>query len=75
MRLSAVIKKEGKWFVAWCPELDIASQGKTKKEAISNLREAIELYLEDEDAERPKRAEIINIEVNARAKTTSTVST
>ncbi|MCL2358896.1 MAG: type II toxin-antitoxin system HicB family antitoxin [Candidatus Bathyarchaeota archaeon] len=42
--------KEGRLQVAWSPELDIASQGKTVEETLRNLREAIELYLEDEDA-------------------------
>jgi len=45
---------EGKWYVASCPELDIASQGRTVEKALENLREAIELYLEDEDAKVPK---------------------
>lgn len=43
---SAVIEKEGKLFVALCPELDIASQGKTKVSAMSNLKEAVRLFLE-----------------------------
>jgi predicted RNase H-like HicB family nuclease len=47
---SSVVSKEGKWFVAHCPELEIASQGKSVESALKNLREAIELYLEDEDA-------------------------
>jgi len=37
--------------VAWSPELDIASQGENVEDALSNLRETIELYLEDEDAQ------------------------
>ena len=45
---SAVITKEEKWYVALCPELDVASQGKTVEEALSNLKEALELYLADE---------------------------
>ncbi len=48
-RFSAVIQKEEKWYVSWCPELDIASQGETIEEAIESLKEAIELYLEDEE--------------------------
>ncbi len=43
-----VINKEGKWFVAYSLELGVASQGKTIEEAQNNLREAIELYLEDQ---------------------------
>lgn len=37
--------------MANCPELDIASQGESIEEALFNLKEAIELYLEDEDVE------------------------
>ncbi|NCN38923.1 MAG: type II toxin-antitoxin system HicB family antitoxin [Candidatus Aenigmarchaeota archaeon] len=35
--------------------MNIASQGKTQKEALKNLKEALELYLEDEDAKIPAR--------------------
>jgi len=38
--------KEGKNFVAYNPELDVASQGKTLSEAQENLREAISLFIE-----------------------------
>ena len=34
-------------FSSLCPELDIASQGQTEDEARENLREALELFLED----------------------------
>lgn len=44
-KITAVITKEDKWFVAECPELKIASQGKTLKSSIRNLKEAIKLYL------------------------------
>lgn len=53
MLLSAVIRKEGRLYVASALELDIASQGKSPEEAVANLKEAVELYLEDEDAIRP----------------------
>lgn len=51
---ATVVTKEAKWYVAHCPELDIASQGRTIEEALKSLREAIELYLEDEHARAPK---------------------
>jgi predicted RNase H-like HicB family nuclease len=50
-QFSTVITTENRLYVAHCPELDIASQGETIEDAIQNLKEAIELYLEDEDAE------------------------
>jgi len=49
LTFSGVVWKEEELYVAWCPELDVASQGKRIEEALDNLREAIELYLEDED--------------------------
>lgn len=50
-QFSTIITKENHLYVAHCPELDIASQGETIEDAINNLKEAIGLYLEDEDAE------------------------
>jgi predicted RNase H-like HicB family nuclease len=42
---SAVVWKEGNWYVAQCREFEVASQGQTKEEALKNLAEAIELHL------------------------------
>lgn len=44
---TAVVRKEGKWYVAECPEVGTVSQGKTVEKAIGNLKEATELYLEE----------------------------
>lgn len=46
-KFTTIINKEGKWFVARCVELGVVSQGKTVESAQDNLREAVELYLED----------------------------
>jgi len=43
---SAIINREGSFYVAYCPELDVTSQGKSLEEAKKNLQEAIELYIE-----------------------------
>ncbi len=45
--LTAVIHKEDDWYVADCPEVGTVSQGQTIEEAIANLKEATELYLEE----------------------------
>jgi predicted RNase H-like HicB family nuclease len=45
-RLTAVIQPEDDGFVAFCPELDIASQGATIQDARDQLREALELFFE-----------------------------
>jgi predicted RNase H-like HicB family nuclease len=46
-KLTAVIEKEGKWYVATCPELGVASQGRTNDEAELMLQEAVELLIEE----------------------------
>jgi predicted RNase H-like HicB family nuclease len=48
MKLKVIIEKgEDGYFVAQCPSLKSCwSQGKTEEEALKNIREAIELYLE-----------------------------
>ena len=61
MKFSAILQKEGDWYVSLCPELDIASQGKTVEEAVSNLQEAVELYLEDEDVVMPDSTPIVTM--------------
>jgi predicted RNase H-like HicB family nuclease len=45
-QFTAVIERDEDWYVALCPELDIASQGKSVEEARRNLIEAIELFFE-----------------------------
>ncbi len=47
MNLTAIIRKSEKQYVALCPELDVVSQGYTIEEALKNLKEAIELYIEE----------------------------
>ncbi len=51
MRLTAIIEREGTGFVSLCPELDIASQGRSVEEARDNLREALELFFESASPE------------------------
>ena len=45
-QFTAVIEREADGYIALCPELDVASQGDTVDQARSNLREAVELFLE-----------------------------
>lgn len=47
MDLTAVIRKGEKQYVALCPELDVVSQGRTVEEAVANLKEAAELFIEE----------------------------
>jgi len=43
---TAIIEKEKDLYVAYCPELDVASQGESVEESKANLQEAVELFLE-----------------------------
>ena len=45
--LTAVLHKEEDLYVAECPEVGTVSQGSSIEEAIANLKEATELYLEE----------------------------
>lgn len=57
---TTTVHKEGRWYVALCVELGVASQGKTAAEAKKNLKEAVELYLEDIPArDVPRRPSVI----------------
>jgi predicted RNase H-like HicB family nuclease len=44
---TAIVHKEDNLYVAQCPEIGTASQGETIEEAVNNLQEATELYLEE----------------------------
>ena len=51
MRFNATVSihQEDDWYVAACLENNVASQGKTMDEALANLKEALELYFEDNE--------------------------
>ena len=47
-QFTAVVEKDGDWFIAFCPELPGANgQGRTKGECLDSLKDAIALILED----------------------------
>jgi predicted RNase H-like HicB family nuclease len=49
LTLSAVIHREDDLYVAQCPEIGTVSQGRSVEEAVANLKEATELFLEEQD--------------------------
>ena len=55
LKLTTTYHLEGKYYVAYCAELGVTSQGSTLESAEKNLREAVELYLEDIPKEELKR--------------------
>lgn len=52
--LNALVWREENLYVAKAIEVEVASQGKSRKEAINNLKEALELYFEDEKLPQSK---------------------
>jgi predicted RNase H-like HicB family nuclease len=62
---TASVWREGDWFVAQCLEVDVASQGETERQALANLREALELYLEEPRAKPAPNLHRIEVEVSA----------
>ena len=61
---SAIIRKEEDVYIAECPEVGIASQGKSIEEAIKNLKEATELYLEEFPIKKEENPIMTIFEVN-----------
>ena len=64
---TAIVQKEGDLYVAQCPEAGTASQGETIEEAIKNLQEATELYLEEFPMKQVARPFMTTFEVPAHA--------
>lgn len=56
--LHALIWKEGKYFVAKCVEVEVASQGSSRAEAQANLQEALELYFEGDKLRFPSLSDL-----------------
>ena len=66
VQFKGIVWKEGNYFVAQCLNVEVSSFGDTKDEALANLKEALELYLEDADADNIsviEEPEIFNTQV------------
>lgn len=50
-----VVTKEGEQYSSWCPELDIASCGDKPEEAVRNIGDALELYLNTLEGEGERK--------------------
>lgn len=64
---TAVVHKEESLYVAECPEVGTVSQGASIEEAIRNLQEATELYLEEFPLKQVSRPLLTTFEVPAHA--------
>lgn len=65
LQLTAAVTQEDEWFVARCLDVEVASQGTSVEEALTNLREALELYFEDHPGlESPAHPIVAPIEIS-----------
>ncbi len=64
---TAIVHKENDIYVAECPEIGTASQGETIEEAVVNLQEATELYLEEFPTKQTFRPILTTFEVPVHA--------
>ena len=64
---TAIIHREESLYVAECPEIGTVSQGSSIEEAIDNLREATELYLEEFPLPEGQRPLLTTFEVKVGA--------
>jgi len=69
---TAVIEKKGRWYVAWVEEIPgVNTQGKTLAEARRNLKEALQLILEQNrllsKSSAGARREVVSVEVRKRS--------
>lgn len=62
--LAIVLNKSDKLVEAWCPVLDIATQGKTFEEAKKNMEELINWYYKDKDTFKPKLKAILSMSIS-----------
>jgi predicted RNase H-like HicB family nuclease len=68
LQLTAAITHEGNWYVARCLQVEVTSQGESVESALANLREALELYFEDEPVPADVQPPIIApLEISVRA--------
>ena len=63
IKFNVIIQKEENWYVAKCIDNSVASQGKTLEEAMANLKEALELFMQNEEPIKPKEIFVTTLEV------------
>lgn len=62
--LPIILEKGNKYVSAWCPVLDIATQGATEEEAKKNMNDLIEWYYEDKDTIKPEIKTMMGISIS-----------
>lgn len=63
INFNVIIQKEENWYVAKCIDNSVTSQEKTIEEALLNLKEALELFIQNEEPVKPKEIFVTTLEV------------
>jgi predicted RNase H-like HicB family nuclease len=63
IKINIIITEEDGYYIAKCVENGVCSQGKTIEEAILNVKEAVELYIEDFPLHKPHPSFLYPLEV------------
>jgi predicted RNase H-like HicB family nuclease len=69
LSLTAIIQKDKNMYVAKCPEIGTVSQGHSVEDALANLKEATQLYLEEFPLKERKQTLLTTFEVAENVKT------
>ncbi len=62
--LPIIMENDGKYIAAWCPVLDIATQGRNEREVKKNMEDLVKWYFEDKDTPKPKIKTIMNMSIS-----------
>ncbi len=62
---AATVWREGNWWVSQCLEIDIASQGESEREALANLKEALEFHFEPPHSTDCRKFVPLKVEIGA----------
>jgi predicted RNase H-like HicB family nuclease len=64
-KFTASVSREGRWYVAQCLEVDVASQGRSEAAALKNLADALALHLTPPVATQAPKVRSIEVTVRA----------
>jgi hypothetical protein len=64
-KFTASVTREGRWFVAQCLEVDVASQGTSERAALNNLAEALELHFSPPNAKVAPKLRPVEVKLRA----------
>lgn len=64
-KFTASVTREGRWYVAQCLEVDVASQGRSEKAALKNLADALALHFAPPTASRRPKVRAVTVKLDA----------